>query len=113
MTTKGAPLRIARAELGAKVLANSQLDPRSGSWAIQFNPSTDEWGWLLVEQSRMDFDGRPWGLKVGWDFVVLPHPPKEAGADANTYAQGAEGFIEQARQDPQNLGMPFPEIALL
>jgi len=113
MTTGGTPLRIARAEIGAKLLANSQLDPRSGSWAIQFDPSTGEWGWLLVEQSRMDFDGRPWGLKATWTFIVLPHLPKEAGADANKYAAAAEGFIEQAKKDPQNLGMPFPELALL
>lgn len=113
MTSESAPLHIARAEIGAKLLANSQLDPRSGSWAIQFNSSTGEWGWLLVEQSRMDFDGRPWGLKAVWSFVILPHPPREVGADENRYAAAAEGFIEQARKDPQNLGMPFPEIALL
>jgi len=99
--------------MGIKLLANSQMDPRSGSWAIQLEPSTGEWEWLLVEQSRMDFDGRPWGLKAGWVCVILPHPPREAGANADKYAEEAEGYIEQARKDPQNLGMPFPEIALV
>ncbi len=113
MTSEGITLRVARAEMGAKLLANSQLDPRSGSWAIQFDPTTGEWGWLLVEQSRMDFDGRPWGLKAGWVFIVLPHPPRAPGAGADGYAAAAEGFIEQARKDPQNLGMPFPAVALV
>lgn len=111
--TQGTPLQIPRAEMGAKLLANSQMDQGSGSWAIQFDPSSGEWEWLLVEQSRMDFDGRPWGLKAGWASVMLPHPPREEGADADKYAEAAEAFIEQARKDPQNLGMPLPEVTLV